>query len=346
MIKLVDYIIVGLGLAGIAFCEQLEANNKSFVVFDKGENTSSEVAGGMYNPVILKRFTPAWKAGEQLQMTLPFYQNLETKLNTTFIHQKPVHRLFDSIGEQNEWFEASDKPLLFPFLNTDVIQNTYKTIKAPFGFGKVNHSGWIDTSVLLAQYRKYLKKTARLYQETFDYEALHFDSKVVYNNFLAEKIVFSEGFGMKKNPLFQHLPLVGNKGELLTVKAPELQLDIIVKSGVFIIPIGNDCYRVGATYHWTDKTTIPTEAAKAELLEKLQKIIHCDFEILAHNAGVRPTVSDRKPLLGSHHIYRNAAVFNGLGTRGVMIAPYAAPILYNHLTTQKPIPKEMSIERF
>jgi glycine oxidase len=346
MTKQVDYIVVGLGLAGIAFCEQLEANNKSFVVFDKGGNTSSEVAGGMYNPVVLKRFTPTWKADEQLQIALPFYQKLEKKLNTAFIYEKPVHRIFDSVGEQNEWFEASDKPLLSPYLNTDILQNSYKALKAPFGLGKVNQSGWIDTSVLLAEYRKYLKQTSRLFQETFDYEALHFDSKVLYNNFSAEKIVFAEGFGIKKNPLFKHLPLVGNKGELLTVKAPDLQLDIIVKAGVFIIPIGNDCYRIGATYHWTDKTSTPTEAAKTELFEKLQKIINCDVEILAHNAGVRPTVSDRKPLLGSHHLYRNASVFNGLGTRGVLIAPYAAPILYEHLTTQKPIPEEISIERF
>jgi len=67
---------------------------------------------------------------------------------------------------------------------------------------------------------------------------------------------------------------------------------------------------------------------------------------VTHTAGIRPTVIDRKPLLGSHHLHRNAAVFNGLGTRGVLIAPYAAPILYNHLTNQNPIPREISIERF
>jgi len=47
----VDYIVVGCGLAGIAFCEQLLANNKSFVVFDDDSQKSSTVAGGLYNPV-------------------------------------------------------------------------------------------------------------------------------------------------------------------------------------------------------------------------------------------------------------------------------------------------------
>ena len=54
----VDYIIVGLGLAGLAFAEELERNHKSFVVFEDNSQNSSLVAGGVYNPVILKRFTP------------------------------------------------------------------------------------------------------------------------------------------------------------------------------------------------------------------------------------------------------------------------------------------------
>jgi len=60
--KHVDYIIVGCGLAGIAFCEQLNAANKTFIVFDNASQHSSTIAGGLYNPVVLKRFTPVWKS--------------------------------------------------------------------------------------------------------------------------------------------------------------------------------------------------------------------------------------------------------------------------------------------
>ena len=58
----IDYIIVGLGLAGLAFAEELFNANKSFLVFEDDSQTSSLVAGGVYNPVILKRFTPVWNA--------------------------------------------------------------------------------------------------------------------------------------------------------------------------------------------------------------------------------------------------------------------------------------------
>jgi glycine oxidase len=60
--KELDYIIVGCGLAGVSFCEELRAHGKSFVVFDDQSQQSSIVAAGLYNPVILKRFTAVWKA--------------------------------------------------------------------------------------------------------------------------------------------------------------------------------------------------------------------------------------------------------------------------------------------
>ena len=50
--KELDYIIVGCGLAGIAFSEQLRANDKSFVVFDNQSQQSSVVAAGLYLSLI------------------------------------------------------------------------------------------------------------------------------------------------------------------------------------------------------------------------------------------------------------------------------------------------------
>ncbi len=76
----VDYIIVGLGLAGLAFSKELEQHHKSFVVFEDNSQNSSIVAGGMYNPVILKRFTPVWNAIDQLEIALPFYEAIRKKI--------------------------------------------------------------------------------------------------------------------------------------------------------------------------------------------------------------------------------------------------------------------------
>lgn len=344
---MVDYIIVGLGLAGIAFCEELEAAGKTFVVFEDDSQNASTVSGGLYNPVILKRFTVAWNADEQLEVALPFYEALEEKLGTQFDDKLAVMRRFAAVEEQNMWFEASDKPKLSKYLDTNLVVNTNEAVDAPFSLGKVKDTGRIYTKKLLKAYRDYLETKNALRIERFQYEKLAIETTSVnYQNIKAKNIIFCEGFGIKQNPYFKYLPLNGTKGELITIKAPDLKLDSVLKSSVFIIPMGNDTYRIGATYNWEDKTYSITEEARAELIEKLSKLITCNYEIVEQIAGIRPTVADRRPLVGKHPMHSQMAVLNGLGTRGVMIGPTAAKQLYNHLAYQAELPNEIDIKRF
>lgn len=145
---MVDYMVVGLGLAGTAFCETLRRNNKTFVVFNDQSQTSSRVAGGLYNPIILKRFTLSWRADEQLAVSVDFYKQLEQFLNIQFDEKLNVLRKFASIEEQNLWFEAADKKSLKQFLDTQLVSNKNTGIKVPFELGKVLETGKLDTKVL------------------------------------------------------------------------------------------------------------------------------------------------------------------------------------------------------
>ena len=343
---MLDYIIVGSGLAGIAFSEFACNNNKSFVVINNQSQNSSKIAGGLYNPVILKRFSEVWQAQEQLDLLYSFYGNIEKKLGVKLDYRLPLLRKFYSVEEQNNWFTASDKPNLSKFLSTDLITKKWDAIDSPFNFGEVLHSGYLDTALLLEEYKKHLISKNCYEEETFDYAQLNINAEYVeYKNIKAKNIVFAEGFGMLLNPFFSKLPLDGTKGELLLIKAPNLHLDVIVKSSVFIIPLGNDLYKVGATYNWEDKTNFPTEAAKKELVANLSELINCDFDIIEHYAGVRPTVKDRRPLVGSHPIHKNIHVLNGLGTRGVMLAPAMALALFNNIENSIPLDKNIDITR-
>lgn len=344
---MIDYIVVGLGLAGISFSEQLEAHGKTFHVFTDASQTSSVVAGGLYNPVILKRFTLAWNAKEQLDKALPFYSNLEKKLQIKLDYKVPVLRRFASIEEQNLWFEAADKYQLAYFLSPQIIPNHNEAIQADFGYGEVLYTGRIATKVLVEKYSAYLLEKKQLSTVTFDFEALQIENGgISYQGLKARHIVFATGFGLKENPYFSYLPLNGTKGELLTIKAPELKETRVIKSSVFIIPLGDDLYRIGATYKWKDKTNIPTQASKEELLEKLHMFLKCEYEVVHHVAGIRPTVSDRRPLVGTHPSYPNVHVLNGFGSRGVLIAPTASKELYEAIEHHQPIASEIDIARF
>jgi len=344
---MVDYIIVGCGLAGISFAETALQNGKTILVINNQSQNSSKVAAGLYNPVILKRFTEVWQAKEQIDLLQEFYSHLENKLNVTLDYQMPLLRKFYSVEEQNNWFAASDKPNLADFLSPNLITKKYDVIDSPLGYGEVLHSGFVDTLLLLESYKSYLQSIDSYLEETFEYDKLTLNSdSIQYKNYTAKQIVFAEGYGMLLNPFFSILPIDGAKGELLLIKAPNLNLDVIVKTGIFILPLGNDIYKVGATYNWEDKTNTPTPTAKEELIAALKELIQCDFEVVYHLAGIRPTVKDRRPMIGTHPIHKNIHLLNGLGTRGVMLAPAMAKMLYDHIENKSELNPYVDIKRF
>lgn len=341
-----DYIIVGAGLAGIAFAETAIQNGKSVLVFDNDSQHSSQTAAGVYNPVILKRFSRLQEAQLQLDSMREFYAQVASRIGKKYNFDKPILRRFTSVEEQNNWFIASEKEGLSPFLSGALVRDKFHGIDSPFDFGLVFQTGYVDTQAFLDSYKQFLGKSGSYVGDSFDYSKLkQKEGFVEYGNTKARHIVFCEGYGIRSNPYFNYLPLEGTKGEIIVIKA-DLEIDAIVKGGVFILPLGNRMFKVGATYEWTDKTEIPTESARQELIEKLREIIKVDFEVVDQKAGIRPTVKDRKPLIGTHPDFPNVHVFNGLGTRGVMLGPTSAKTLYEAIENGAEIPKEVNITRF
>ena len=344
---MVDYLIIGSGLAGISFSEMALQNHKSILVINNNSQNSSKIAGGLYNPVILKRFSEVGHAKEHLLIINDFFANVERKLNCKVDYKTPILRKFFTVEEQNNWFTASDKVNLAPFLSTTLISRKYSSIDSPFGYGEVLQTGYVDTALLLKLYKEYLISNNLFIEESFDYTLLKEEIEGVrYKDIIAKHIIFAEGFGMHANPYFKDLPLDGTKGELFIIRAPLLDLDVILNTSVFILPLGNDLFKVGATYNWTDKTDIPTEEGKTELVQKIKEIINCDFEIVEHFAGVRPTVKDRRPLVVTYPNHNSIHILNGLGTRGVMLGPAMAKALFENIEYQKPLDKTIDIRRF
>ena len=344
---MLDYIIVGSGLSGIAIAENLLTRNKKILVFDDNSQASSTVAGGIYNPVILKRFTLAWNANEQLDTALGLYSKLEKKLGVELVNPLPIYRKFHSIEEQNNWFSAMDKPNLNRFLDEKLVPSLNPHIPSAHSFGHVRETGVVNTELLLEKYREYLTTINSFQQETFDFDELIVqDDHCTYRNLKAKSIIFCDGFGIKKNPYFNYLPLNGNKGEYLIIKSIKLKLEVAVKSSVFIIPLGGDLYKVGATYNNWDKTKEPTPEGKEYLLEKLKGFLTCDFEVVGQIAGIRPATNDRKPLVGKHPKHGNLYCCNGFGSRGVLIGPTVALELVKFVEDSVPLSEEIDINRY
>ncbi len=344
----VDYIIVGAGLAGIAVCEALNKRNLSHTVFaHQALPTASTAAAGLYNPVVLKRFTAAWKASELMASSPEVYRKISLQINKKLDYKQSIFYKFSNAAQHNHWVHAAQQPALSPFMKPLPTNIDWPGVLAPFGVGHVQHTGRIDTKALVSAYASMLLNQGRLINQAFEFSALQQDGQALrYMNIEAKHIVFCEGMGLKKNPFFKQLPLVGTKGQSLIIHAPKLVLEGILKSAIFLIPLENSRYWVGATYDWHDHSLEPTVEGQAFLIKKLKQLISVDFIIEQVVVGIRPTVTDRRPLVGTHPNFKNIHLLNGLGTRGVLLAPYAAQRLIEHIEEGKPLEAEINLCRF
>lgn len=344
---MLDYIVVGLGLSGVSLCAHLEQQKCTFKVIADGRKMASTVAGGVYNPVVLKRFTPTWQGEEFLDYALPFYRKMEIQLNLTILHERAILRRFASIEEQNNWFIAADRPGLNRFLSTQIVSNENVTISAPFGLGRVTETGRVDVPELLRAYAEYLKGMDLLLQEKLDFDALNVKKNSIrYKEYEARKMIFAMGYRALESPLFSYLPIQGNKGEVLVIEAPDLHLDSILKAADFVIPLGNNQYKVGATYNRYDLSFEPTDVSKSRLIQNLENLISCRYTLIRHEVGIRPTVPDRRPLVGLHPEHSHLGILNGMGSRGVLLAPRMAHELIQHMEAGKVLDPETDIKRF
>lgn len=343
-----DYIIVGQGLAGSVLAYQLMEAGKKIVVIDENyPQTSSKVAAGLCNPVVFKRLTKSWLVESVLPIAVNFYRNQEQLLSNHFYQEMPIYKLFVDEKESSFWKQKSNEPELFDWIS-DKNEKPFDEnfIAMPFGASKVLQSGFLRTKKWLQAFQEYLIKNNAFVESTFDYADLKIEENSVYwKNFKAKGIIFCEGYKNSFNPYFKNLPFKLTKGEVLSVDFENLTLEAAINKGVFVLPY-DGAYKLGATYNWDNIDENITEKAKHELLKKAQKFIKDTVVIKTHEAGVRPTVSDRRPLLGGHPQHKNLFIFNGLGTKGVMLAPWLAQKFVRYLLHHEPLPEEVNINRF
>ena len=82
------------------------------------------------------------------------------------------------------------------------------------------------------------------------------------------------------------------------------------------------------------------------MLVLLEEIYQGKYEIKAHTAGIRPTVVDRRPIVGKHPQYPNLHLLNGMGTRGTLLAPQMSEYLFDQIEKNISIEKEANVRRF
>lgn len=336
-------------MAGTTLAHIFLQRGKTVLVIDEPrEITSSKVAAGVWNPVVFKKYTQSYIAPTLLAFNKGFYPVIEHLLGTTFYHPRPYYKVFSNEGDVSHWQGKLHNPDVEQFITPEIFAglNT-QTYTAPHGAAPILECGNVDVTAYLTASAKYFEGLGGYLPQTFDYDSLELKGDgVEYKGYQATKIIFCEGLYARFNPWWNHIPFSPAKGEVFVIEAQLSENTAIVNKGVFIVPLGNNLYKVGSTYRWGDLENTVTEPAKAELIEKLYELINIPYTIVEHKAAVRPAVVGRRPVVGLHHQHPQIGVFNGLGSRGVMLAPFFANQFADYLFENGELDAEVNADRF
>ncbi|HEX5170706.1 MAG TPA: FAD-dependent oxidoreductase [Cyclobacteriaceae bacterium] len=343
-----DCIIVGLGLAGSALAVQFLLRKKKILVFDQpSENNSSTIAAGLFNPISGKRMIKTWLADELFPYLKKFYQQVENLTHSHFFYSSPIYRPFLSVVEQNEWMAGSSENSLSGFVKKVFTSSQHgEFIYDDLGGILLEQSGYLDTKTYISSVRSWLIKEGSYRDEFLDFNELNITaSDVNYKDSCASRIICCDGVKSASGKLFSWLPLLSLKGETLCIKAKFLK-DVIVNRGVYLVPNGMDQWRVGSTYQRDFNHGGITDEGREELVKNLESLVKIDYEIIGHDAGIRPVTPDRRPILGKHPEHPTVLIFNGMGTKGVSLAPYFSEMLIHSIDNSIRINKEVDINRY
>lgn len=341
----VDFLIVGQGLAGSALAMALLKRGKKILVIDRADaNAASRVAAGLVTTLAGKGMNPAWRQAEYLPEAMAYYAALEESSGKKIFHAMPVLRLFADRKEREkfgrklesarEWVGSAEPEI-------DLAQ-----VKGEEGGFEMAQGGRLDTKAYLEVIRKLLEGEAAYLEAAFDQADVRFtESGLVWKDVEAGRLILCQGYWGLDAGWLSNVPHRSAKGQMLTVRCDELESSRIINRNGWMVPLGNGQWRTGATYEWDALMSGVSEEGKTELEEKIRSLVKLDFELLEHEAGVRPIVNRSQPIVGMHPDHRQVGFFNGLGSKGVITAPSVAEHFAGYLCGENELDPELDVKR-
>jgi glycine/D-amino acid oxidase-like deaminating enzyme len=343
-----QFLIVGQGIAGSLLAYSMYKAGLNFTIIScPHKSKASGVAAGMFNPLVFKRLTKSWRVDEVLPVMMDTYRDIESELGQKFLFPMDIIKPLAE-HELKMWEERIEQGEFSDYIVGLGKNSLVKGIKEFHSYGRVTRSGYLQLEKMLDALRNFFLKEGLLVESSFEYKDLGFiDGEITWHGISAETIVFCEGYHAANNPYFKGIGFNPTKGELLEIECQGLSEEYILNKNLFVMPVGNHRFKVGATYDWKNLDEELTLEARKDLLSRLDDLIDLPYKVLNHWAGIRPTVIDRRPILGTHPLHKHVAILNGLGTKGVMLAPYFAREMVRVLSVNGySLEKEVDIRRF
>ena len=291
--------IVGGGLAGTLLGLEFERLGRRFRWFDQGSGaTSSQVAAGLFNPLLGPRMSP--DPGDWSELATR-YRDWEKRLAAKFFYPMPMRRPLRGTKVTEADFPRKG-------------QGWEAVVEGEEVF--ITGGGWVDLPVLLAAARKRGLARGVLEQRLVPAEEAQ-----------GHKVVWCGGLADFSSPAWQNDPLVKGRwqavrGDLLTLKAPQCRQEHISIGVRFLLPLGKGLFRFGATHESDVLSMDERPLVRDHLLAEAALVPGLgNFELIDHRWGIRPASRTLEPLVGRHATQENWFLFNGFSGKGVSAIP-------------------------
>lgn len=335
-------LIVGQGIAGTVLAWTLRRRGADVRVVDAGfPHRSSSIAAGIINPVTGKRYVKTWRYDDFFPVARSVYQAMEAEWGRRIWHDQVILRLLENPQECNDWSARIADPEYAGLLGERPNAGAWAEHLAPgYAVGEIRGAARVDFGALLAAFQEFARSTGIFLPQNLRPE----EGVSLSGDY--DCIVFCEGYRGMENPFFLSLPWQLSKGEALLIRLKNAPYPSeMLKKTLLLAPVGDNLYWAGASYNWTYEDNGATDSEQNFLEERLRHFLRTPYEVVQRMGAVRPTVRDRRPFLGASPVQSNIFIFNGLGTKGALLAPYWAAHLADHLLGGSPLDREVNVRR-
>jgi hypothetical protein len=327
---------------------ELYKHNKTFYVFNSEKHVASIVAAGIINPITGRNFVKSWMIDRLLPKAIGTYDELSKFLNIQTYQKLNILRKLENIKDENAWYariqDADYDEYIEEKCNDDVLDDC---IFKGNSYGEIKNSYQVKLGEIVYAFREYLI-SKDLYE---NYEVLENDviddacGIKIFNKSFKKGAIFCNGYIAYNMESLDAIPWNPTKGNCMIIQS-KMNLTKNLREEMFVTPIGNDRYWVGSEYQMNQVNPEVDLQKQTNMENMLTKLMKQPFFIEKKEAGIRPSLRNRRPFMGFHPYKKNIILFNGLGTKGASLGPYFAAHLVDHLVEGKALMDEVNIAQY
>jgi hypothetical protein len=287
-------LVAGQGLAGTLLAWALERAGRDFLIYDPGHaEAASRVGAGLVNPVTGERWaaTPGW--ADKSAAACEVYRGIERAWGVALLSDLRVRR---------EWRSEAEGELVRAKVLRGDLEPWVRAEGLEAGAAWIEGAWRVDLPALIAAGRERWRAQGRLRGERLE------------AGVAGGVVVWCIGSADTRVP---ELRAVG--GETLEIEVG-LEPGVVRHDGVWVLPVGEGRAWAGASFV---RDEAEREARREELRASVRRqLAGVAWRETAVLAGRRMTSPDRVPTSGwLPGRERREGVFNGLGSKGALLAP-------------------------